>query len=148
MHSSCLTVNYCQLSWIILYVLKINNLFVLIFYVLVNIFSAMSGRVYYWLFEINLLFIRFRIYETLLLDCTADRRQSKTSFTIDDADQKCKKECFWLPFVASLRKIAIKNSVSKYFWSTFVDSINVFRLPPIRRWLCLLNFISSTGLKV
>ena len=42
-------------------------------------------------------------------------------------------QCFWLPFVASGRQMAIENTVSIDFWSTFPDSIGVFdcRLPGV-----------------
>ena len=66
----------------------------------------------------------------MLRNITPDRRQLKTLLTID----KCRLQitrnnvfnCLLLPVG---QQVAIKNSVSKCFWSTFVDSINFFECP-------------------
>ena len=55
------------------------------------------------------------------------RLQSKTLLTTDGRESKIDRnsvfDCHLLP---AWRQMAIKNSVSNDFWSTFVDSINVF----------------------
>ena len=54
-------------------------------------------------------------------------RQSKTLLTIDERGSEIATasvfDCQWLP-VGQL--MAIEKSVSNYFWSTFVDNIDVF----------------------
>ena len=54
-------------------------------------------------------------------------RQSKTLLTIDERGSKVAKtsvyDCQWSPVG---RLMAIENSVSNFFWSTFVDNIYVF----------------------
>ena len=54
-------------------------------------------------------------------------RQSKTLLTIDERGSNIATtnvfDCQWLPV---RRLMAIKNSVFNYFWSTFVDNIDVF----------------------
>ena len=63
-------------------------------------------------------------YEILVL--TPDRRQSKTLLTIDERGSNISRksviDCHLSP---DRREMAIKNSVSNYFLSTFDDSINV-----------------------
>ena len=60
-------------------------------------------------------------------------RQSKTLLTIDERGSEIATtsvfDCQWSP---GGRLMAIEKSVSNYFWSTFVDNIDFFRLPPIR----------------
>ena len=46
---------------------------------------------------------------------------------------------FWLPFVATGATNAIENSVSSYFWYTFIHSFNIFD----RRLSCV-NLIGCT----
>ena len=54
-------------------------------------------------------------------------RQSKTLLTIDERGSKVATtsvfDCQWSPVG---RLMAIENYVSNYFWSTFVDDIDVF----------------------
>ena len=58
---------------------------------------------------------------------TPGRRQSKTLFTIDESGSKIARnsgfDCHLSPI---WRQMAIKNSVSNDFCSTFVNGINVF----------------------
>ena len=60
-------------------------------------------------------------------DNTTGRRQSKTLSTIDECgpkiDIKIVFDCHLLPV---WRQMAIKNSVSNDFLSTFLDSIGIF----------------------
>ena len=66
---------------------------------------------------------------------TPDRRQSKTLKTIDKRGWKiARNSVFYCHFSPVGRQMAIKNSVSNVFWSTFVDSINAFdcRLPGVK----------------
>ena len=50
---------------------------------------------------------------------TSDRRKSKTLLTIDKRGSEVARNCFFR------RPMAIKNYVSNYFFSTFVDSIHI-----------------------
>ena len=56
-----------------------------------------------------------------------DMRQSTTLLTIDEGGSKVATtsvfDCQWSPVG---RLMAIENYVSNYFWSTFVDNIDVF----------------------
>ena len=56
-----------------------------------------------------------------------DMRQSKTLLTIDERGSEIATtsvfDCQWSPVG---RHMAIEKSVSNYFWSTFVDNIDIF----------------------
>ena len=58
---------------------------------------------------------------------TPDMRQSKTFFTIDERGSKiATTSVFDCQLSPVGRLMAIETSVSIYFWSTFVDNIEVF----------------------
>ena len=65
---------------------------------------------------------------------TPDRRHSKTLLTIDERGSKIARNIVFDCHLSPVRRqMAIKNSVSHYLWSAFVNSINVFdcRLPSV-----------------
>ena len=58
---------------------------------------------------------------------TPDRQQSKTLLTIDERGSKITRNSVFISIYGPTgKKKAFKNSVSNNFWSTFVDSINIF----------------------
>ena len=72
---------------------------------------------------------------------TPDRQQSKTLLTIYKCGSKIARNSVFDCHLSPVgRQMAIKISVSNYFWSTFVDSINVFWLPLIRCDLVMCKF--------
>ena len=86
------------------------------------------------------LLLCFTFIVFLLCSCyTPDRRQSKTLLTIDERRSKITSNSV---FDAEKWEMAIKKSVYKKFWSLFVESIYVLRLPPI---MCALVFCVSSS---
>ena len=67
---------------------------------------------------------------------TLDRRQSKTLLTTDESRSKiARNSVFYCHLSPIWRQMAIENSVSKDFLSTFMDSINVLTFPTIATYL-------------
>ena len=87
----------------------------------------------------TLIFQRWLFYDqckqnVLAMDCTLERRQLKTLLTIDECGSKFARNSVFDRHLSPVwQKIAIKNYVSNYFWSTFIDSMNVLdcRLPVV-----------------
>ena len=58
---------------------------------------------------------------------TSDRRQSKTLLTINERESKIDRNSVFDCHLSPVgRQMAIKNFASTFFWSTFVNSINIF----------------------
>ena len=74
------------------------------------------------------------VKENVLNSTTPGRRQSKTISTIDECGSKSIETVFSDSHLSQVwRQMAIENTVSIDFWSTFLDSIGVFdcRLPGV-----------------
>ena len=77
---------------------------------------------------------------------TPSRRQSKTLLTIDERGSKIAKNSVFDCYLSPIRRqMTIKNSVSSDFWSTYVDSINVYdcHLPGVITYTELTSFCKS-----
>ena len=58
---------------------------------------------------------------------TPDRWQSKTPLTIDERGSKISRNSIFHCHLSPIgQKMAMENSVSNYFWSKFMDSIDIF----------------------
>ena len=74
---------------------------------------------------------------------TPGRRQSKTLSTIDERGSKIEWNSVFDSHLSPMwRQMAIENTVSFDFWSTFLDSIGVFdcRLPGVKLWVATFQF--------
>ena len=98
--------------------------------------------------------------QDILIIRIPDRGQSKTLILSTNVDKKSLETEFWLPFVAShchlspdWRQMAIKNTVSRDFWSVFVKRVldcHLSGVIPVSKAICwaicpMLGYMSQAS---